>query len=45
MQILRDIASLRRALPADLAFVPTMGNLHEGISRSCAWRAPRARSR
>ena len=30
MQILRDIASLRRALPADVAFVPTMGNLHEG---------------
>ena len=30
MQILRDIDSLRRALPGDLAFVPTMGNLHEG---------------
>jgi pantoate--beta-alanine ligase len=30
MQILRDIAALRRALPRDLAFVPTMGNLHEG---------------
>jgi pantoate--beta-alanine ligase len=30
MQILRDIDSLRRALPAELAFVPTMGNLHEG---------------
>ena len=30
MQILRDIAALRRALPADVAFVPTMGNLHEG---------------
>jgi pantoate--beta-alanine ligase len=30
MQILRDIGRLRRALPAELAFVPTMGNLHEG---------------
>jgi pantoate--beta-alanine ligase len=30
MQILRDIASLRRVLPRDLGFVPTMGNLHEG---------------
>jgi pantoate--beta-alanine ligase len=30
MQILRDIPGLRRALPRDLAFVPTMGNLHEG---------------
>jgi pantoate--beta-alanine ligase len=30
MQILRDIPSLRRVLPDDLAFVPTMGNLHEG---------------
>jgi pantoate--beta-alanine ligase len=30
MQILRDIPSLRRALPGDLAFVPTMGNLHAG---------------
>ena len=30
MRILRDIAALRRALPADVAFVPTMGNLHEG---------------
>jgi pantoate--beta-alanine ligase len=30
MQILRDIDSLRRTLPAGLAFVPTMGNLHEG---------------
>ena len=30
MQLLRDIPSLRRALPEDVAFVPTMGNLHEG---------------
>ena len=30
MQILRDIPGLRRALPRDLAFVPTMGNLHGG---------------
>ena len=30
MQILRDVDSLRRALPAQVAFVPTMGNLHEG---------------
>jgi len=30
MQVLRDIAGLRRALPKELSFVPTMGNLHEG---------------
>ena len=32
MQILRDIASLRRALPGAgaVSFVPTMGGLHEG---------------
>ena len=32
MQILRDIASLRRALSAAeaVSFVPTMGNLHAG---------------
>ncbi len=30
MQILRDIPSLRRSLPRDLGFVPTMGNLHDG---------------
>jgi pantoate--beta-alanine ligase len=30
MQILNDIAGLRRALPREVAFVPTMGNLHEG---------------
>ena len=30
MQVLRDIDSLRRALSSPVAFVPTMGNLHEG---------------
>ena len=31
MRILRDLASLRRAVPAgEVAFVPTMGNLHDG---------------
>ena len=30
MEILRDIDSLRSALPEAVAFVPTMGNLHEG---------------
>lgn len=30
MQILRDIAALRRALSPEVSFVPTMGNLHEG---------------
>jgi len=31
MQVLRDIAALRRAVPAGtVAFVPTMGNLHAG---------------
>jgi pantoate--beta-alanine ligase len=31
MRVLRDLAALRRALPAGTAaFVPTMGNLHEG---------------
>jgi pantoate--beta-alanine ligase len=30
MQILRDVASLRRAVASQAAFVPTMGNLHEG---------------
>jgi pantoate--beta-alanine ligase len=30
MQIFRDIGALRRALPEDVAFVPTMGNLHAG---------------
>jgi pantoate--beta-alanine ligase len=30
MRILRDISGLRRALPREVAFVPTMGNLHEG---------------
>jgi pantoate--beta-alanine ligase len=30
MQILRDIPSLRRALPQGVSFVPTMGNLHDG---------------
>jgi pantoate--beta-alanine ligase len=31
MQILRDIPSLRRALPREeVGFVPTMGNLHDG---------------
>ena len=30
MQVIRDIDALRRALPQGVAFVPTMGNLHEG---------------
>jgi pantoate--beta-alanine ligase len=30
MQILRDIPSLRRAVSGPVAFVPTMGNLHQG---------------
>jgi pantoate--beta-alanine ligase len=30
MQVARDVASLRRALTGPVAFVPTMGNLHEG---------------
>ena len=30
MQIFRDIAAMRRVLPREAAFVPTMGNLHEG---------------
>ena len=30
MQILRDIAALRPALSREIAFVPTMGNLHQG---------------
>ena len=30
MQIVRDIAGLRRAVSAPVAFVPTMGNLHDG---------------
>ena len=30
MQVLRDIESLRRALSVPVAFVPTMGNLHDG---------------
>ena len=45
MQILRDIASLRRAVPAgEVAFVPTMGNLHEGhasLMRIARRHAPR----
>jgi pantoate--beta-alanine ligase len=30
MQVLKDVESLRRALSGPLAFVPTMGNLHQG---------------
>ena len=46
MEILRDIASLRRALAATgpLAFVPTMGNLHAGhaaLMRIAHQHAPR----
>ena len=45
MQILRDIASLRRAVPAgEVAFVPTMGNLHDGhaaLVRIAKQHAPR----
>jgi pantoate--beta-alanine ligase len=45
MQILRDIAALRRAVPAgEVAFVPTMGNLHEGhasLMRIARGHAPR----
>ena len=45
MQILRDTASLRRAVPAgEVAFVPTMGNLHDGhasLIRIAKRHAPR----
>jgi pantoate--beta-alanine ligase len=45
MQILRDIASLRRAVaPGEVAFVPTMGNLHDGhasLVRIAKQHAPR----
>lgn len=45
MQILRDVASLRRAIPAGtVAFVPTMGNLHEGhlsLVRAARRQAPK----
>ena len=45
MQILRDTASLRRAVPAgEVAFVPTMGNLHHGhasLMRIAQQHAPR----
>ena len=45
MRILRDLASLRRAVPAgEVAFVPTMGNLHEGhasLIRIAKRHAPR----
>ena len=45
MRILRDLASLRRAVPAgEVAFVPTMGNLHDGhasLIRIAKQHAPR----
>ena len=44
MRILRDIAALRREISSPVAFVPTMGNLHDGhlqLTRIARRHAPR----